>query len=544
MADQCGRVYTRRRPMVLPRPSRLPALLCLLVALVAAAYANSLRGPFTLDDRTEVVDNASIEDLGQPLVVLRHNLTRPLTNVTYALDYAAWGGRNVVGFHVTNVLLHAIDVVLLFLLVRRLARDAPGASDTGMPDVIAFVAASLFAVHPLLTEAVSYVSGRSDLLATVLFLAGVYAFRRAFDDGARWLAAGWAAFLCGLAVKETAAMLPFVVLALDMLLMPASGRASRLRRVHVPLLSLVFVAGLARVWLYVAVETPGAMPASWRAAVLAVDVISRYVMLFVLPIGQTVVHAVAPIASLADSRVLTAGIFAVSYVAVLAATWRRRPLVAFGLVWFALALLPSSALSLLAEVGQPMAEHRVYLGACGLFMSVAAFAVPALYVRAARRAALTIAFGAVVVVLAVLTVERNRVWADTERLWLEAVRISPTTPASHLGLAAAYRARGEFEPAQAAYTQAIALRPAQADGYLGLAECLLEEGRAADAAVALRLASVRVPQSVTVRLVLAALEERAFGNRDDARRLCAEALAIDPRSRDAAACVARIDAGR
>src|SRR4029077_9572125 len=137
-----------------------------LAAAVGAAvlgglvYVNALHNPFVYDDYHTVAANASIQRLTDLRAIELHDVTRPLVNFSYAIDRALWGPRPF-GFHVTNVLLHMLNVMLLFLLARRLEADrrSRSVSDTAERGaVVAFAVAALFAVHPMMTEAVGYIS--------------------------------------------------------------------------------------------------------------------------------------------------------------------------------------------------------------------------------------------------------------------------------------------------------------------------------------------------------------------------------------------------
>ena len=520
-----------------------PLLLATLaVALAVIAYANSLDGPFTFDDRHEILTNQSIENLRLLRTVLLEHGLRPLTNLSYAVDYALWSGRNAFGFHVTNVVLHAANVVMLFLLARWLARG--DGSDQTSASLTGFLAAALLAVHPVMTEAVSYVSSRSELLVTLMCLLTVYAFRRSVVDGRRWFALGSICLLLALAAKETAAIIPFVLLTADLIFSDKAASRRRLWRWHAPLCALIIAAGLVRTQRYLALEVHGAESAmTWQNAATVALIAVRYLGLLILPHGQSVVPPVYPIASIWDIRLV---IVLVSFVAIAVVTVRVRrhaPLATFGLIWFALALVPSSVLGLLAETGLLMAEHRVYLPSCGFFMAVAALLVPQVSRQTATLRRLVVIGGAVaatLLVLGYLTLERNQVWADPVRLWEEAARLAPDTPAAHLGLGNEYRNTGQCDRAQPAYKRTIELSPISTDAYLGLASCLLARNQMIEAYRILREAMDNVPPGeIRIRLALAGLEESEFRRPAEAVRLCQEVLAIQPRDSNALDCVRR-----
>jgi hypothetical protein len=136
-------------------------------------YANALDNPFVYDDRDTVVSNPSLVDLANVEFILVYSPFRPLLNASYALDRRLWDYRPF-GYHLTNVALHALAVVLLFHLLiagltdsrsrGRSGRDSRGADATDAIPWAAFIGAAIFAVHPLMTEAVAYISGRSEAL--------------------------------------------------------------------------------------------------------------------------------------------------------------------------------------------------------------------------------------------------------------------------------------------------------------------------------------------------------------------------------------------
>ena len=144
-------------------------------ALACAAYANALDNPFVYDDHDTVTGNRSLVDLSNLRFILVYTPFRPLVNASYALDRWLWSYRPF-GYHLTNVVLHAAVVVLLYAWIRRFLSDAGADGDSRLP---AFAAAALFAVHPLQSEAVAYMSGRSEVLCAVWFIGALLAARAA-----------------------------------------------------------------------------------------------------------------------------------------------------------------------------------------------------------------------------------------------------------------------------------------------------------------------------------------------------------------------------
>jgi hypothetical protein len=165
----------------------------LLALAVVLAWANSLLVPFVYDDRLEVVGNRTIQDLSQWQLILGYNLSRPLTIGSYALNHAVHG-EQVFGFHLVNVLLQVLNAGLALLAGRALAKLAGHAR----PLWVGGLAAGLWALHPLATESVTYIAGRSELLAGGFVLLGVWAWCRWLAEGERGLALlAWACAALG-----------------------------------------------------------------------------------------------------------------------------------------------------------------------------------------------------------------------------------------------------------------------------------------------------------------------------------------------------------
>jgi hypothetical protein len=203
-----------------PRRNRRRLLACAAGLVGGLVYLNALNNPFVYDDDRSVIVNTSLRDIGAIRAIVLHDVTRPIANLSYAIDRRLWGAGPT-GFHVTSVLLHMLNVVLLFGLAWRLAHDRedgaePERAANVRAELVACGAAALFAVHPMMTEAVGYISGRSEVLCATWFLLALLCGRRWIrDKGAAWAIGTVALWIVALATKETAAMFPFVLAAYD-----------------------------------------------------------------------------------------------------------------------------------------------------------------------------------------------------------------------------------------------------------------------------------------------------------------------------------------
>jgi hypothetical protein len=554
----------------------VPFALAVAAAVMAAlVYLNALSNPFVYDDHRVILENLSIRNLSNVRALLLNDVFRPVVNITYAIDYAVWGLAPF-GFHVTGVLLHMANVVLLFVLMRRLAADAaPSQASTAS----AFGAAAVWAVHPLMTQAVGYVSGRSEVLCALFFLASLLSLRPWLMGRRRaWLVLSLACWALALASKEVAVVLPFVLLAYDKLLLsPAeSGTRKRLARVYVPMMIFVAVAGAARLTVFVAVENVSRASFVWGNVLVGLDVVRRYVSLMFLAAPQSIFHTAQVVSSVLRPLVVLNALWLLAFCILAWRVYRRAPLVAFGTLWFVLMLLPSVTM-LVLDIGEPMAEQRVYLAGAGFAMATGAVFghlrewPPKHWVSA--RAVATAAFGVFLVGLASRTVERNNVWSDPVRLWSEAVSNAPDVWIPYRGLGDALRERGDYRGASGAYREAVRLRPQELNTHLALGVSLMLTDRAQEAynafAEATRLspglvsaetgqaAAARLlgrtdeardrflgvvkahPDAVLPRLYLAEMYERDYADPATALRLCREIQALAPQTPGVADCISR-----
>ncbi|RPJ62560.1 MAG: tetratricopeptide repeat protein, partial [Acidobacteria bacterium] len=516
-----------------------------------------------------------------------------------ALDYAI-GGLAVTSYHVTSVLLHAVNVVLLFILTRRafsawrpLAATPAGAGPQQAPpgrkraakddrrrpgsaDAAAFAAAAVFAVHPMMTQAVGYISGRAEVLCALFFLSACLAAQTWLAGrGPAWLAALSGAWALSLASKEVAIALPLILIAYGFF-WPGIGEAARRRLSWAAAIMLGLMAGAAvyRLTTLVHVENAARAGFTWANVLVGFDMVRQYTKLMAIPVGQSIFHS----ASLGEVTAVKGVVISLLWIAGLCViAWRSRrtePVAGLGVTWFLLLLLPSSFL-LVLDIGEPMAEQRVYLAACGFAMACGSgYARLAAWPRLPGGAVpARLALGACVVVLALLTVGRNQLWRDPIALWSEAVAREPRVWVPYVGLGDALRERGDYPAAADAYREAVGLRPDEPAPYLPLATSLLMSGHGDEAdkyferadelspggveapvgrALAARMSGRRDEardrleavarfhaRAVRPRRLLAVMYEQDYGDRASALRACLEVRALAPNTPGVEECVRR-----
>ncbi len=501
-----------------PRLRRLlsrPALVLLLpLVLAVAAYWRVLDGEFQFDDSHVVERNLAVKELSafvrDHLLAEYLHTGRPVTDLTFGMNYAV--GRLVPwNYHLTNLAIHLAAVLLAWAFTRAVLRLAGAAR----AEWVAVAVAGLFALHPIQSEAVSYVAQRSESLASALYLAALLLLLAAERRGLGWRAlplwtSAFLAFAVGLGAKAIVVTLPAAWLLLAAAVPSPEGRV-RLLAWPRRLLALVPFAGFD---LWFATRTLGGLAAStdagfhvaglspWGYLVTQLQSVAVYLRLLLWPSGQNVDWDFPAARSLSDPSALAAGagllLLGGGAVALCAAARRRTGegaaaarVAGFGLLWFFTLLSVTSSFVPLADI---LVEHRLYLASWGIFLA-AAVAVERLLSRLPRaRAALAgIALVASAWVGAAYALHRrNAVWETRRALWTDCVEKSPRKARAWLSLAYADLAENRLRESVAANRIALSLAGddvgVQVQIYRNLGAALALLGRADEAEAVLRSA--------------------------------------------------------
>ncbi|HYR43984.1 MAG TPA: hypothetical protein VER98_13225, partial [Terriglobia bacterium] len=431
--------------------------LCLgLGTLILIFYANSFTAGLLFD--SEIIIKMDPRLRGVNWINLQNILTRnywwptdesilyrPLTTLTYLFNYSILGnGENGGGYHLLNFLLHWANAWLVFLIVRRLA---------GRLDVAA-LAAALFAVHPLNTEAVTNVVGRADLLATLCVLFGGWCYLLSTLPDARkktWLALMSAAACLGVLAKENAVMLVGFVVLYDFFwrwpLLKRGNWRERLKTLvqdswqsYAALIPGLLLMLLIRRWVMSAtmvfeeffLDNPLVGAGPFERFMTAMGVIGRYLKLLIFPrmlstdysfnqiplfgTGNSGSDAIAWISVVVVAMLLSAAIYLRG----------RQRIFSWGMLFFFIMLLPTS--NLILTIGSIMAERFLYLPSIG-FCAASAVVLCAIGEKLKLRRALPVI---VICALGIRTFVRNADWQDDLSLWNSTAAASPQSYKAHM----------------------------------------------------------------------------------------------------------------
>lgn len=450
-------------------PSRSrPLVFAALLALAATlAYLTSFAGVFVFDDDMSIADNPTIRHLW-PVSPLLHPPVdagrtvggRPVLNISLALNYAV-GGASARGYHAANLAIHIAAALALFGIVRRTlqrcAREARA-------DLVAFFAAMLWMLHPLQTEAITYVVQRAESLMGLFYLLTLYTFIRGaamppeptLSRTWLWLVASVACCLLGVATKEVMVSAPVMVLIYDAVFVAGSLRAAWQRR-------RFYYAALAATWLvlgYLVATSHGrggsagfGNGADWSTYVLTQpSAVLHYLGLAVWPWPLVFDYGTRWVASLWSE---IPGFLAVA--ALLAGIgWalRRRPALAFLGLWFCAILAPTS---LIPGARMTMADHRMYLALVPVAV-LAAWGLAALPRKLAWGA-----FAGIGVALLGLTAQRNRVYHSEVSIWTDTLAKRPDNVFARENLGGLLFHDGHPQEAIAQYVAALQAKPDYAE---------------------------------------------------------------------------------
>ncbi|MGH9461246.1 MAG: tetratricopeptide repeat protein, partial [Vicinamibacteria bacterium] len=442
--------------MKLPPPGTLSTWLAthhwaaplLLGILALVPYANSLTLDFVWDDRALILESPYVRDvrhLGEGLVSdywknpdypgSTRFFYRPLMTLSFFIDYSFWG-ENPTGFHATNLLLHLINVLLVYSCFSVLASRE-----------LALVSAALFAVHPVHTESVTWISGRTDLLATAFVLGSFRCYLSLANHSHALLRLSALGLLYALALltKEVAIVL-VVAVAIHQQWFSSPADPSR-RRHKAALWTLVGIAFLYSIVRLYVLEMPLGTAAARPFSLLVFNLprlLARYLLRLVFPL-RLYAHDPMEWAELNQwPQVLLASLVVLAAAVGVWALGRRDRLALIGAAWMGIFLLPVLNAGTFTDV--LVAERFLYLpsvGFCWLLASGYGLTQP---IESWRRPC---AVALVVLVLAagVRTWLRNPVWSNEIVLFEEIHRGSPNYFLPHRALASAYLRHGRPEAA-------------------------------------------------------------------------------------------------
>lgn len=426
-----------------------------LVAVIFVVYLNSFWGAFQFDDYNVIVDNPNVYAISAWLSDLPHGI-RPLLKLTYMLNWTT--GLGLFGFHLFNLAIHAINAILIYFFSLRFTGHYPPSATHSKN--IAFLAALLFALHPVQTEAVTYISGRSTSLMAMFYLGSILAYIHGSDKNKRlWLYfVSPLFFIMAVLTKEVSVTLPLALMLWEATFSRSQnilGIALRKQAIHWAILICILIIFIA----YPPYEN--LLEYSFEIRSLKDNLLSQingvtYLISRLAMINRLNIDPDLPIIStwtnmLAAKTVMLAALLLTGIIAIRKLHW-----FGFSLLWFFLHIMPTNSFVPRLDIAN---ERQLYLAAWGIFLS-ASFAIEQLK-TATQKYQQWILTGTMLLLLTLgcFTVMRNHTYLSEIALWEDTVRKSPNKARVYNNLGYAYAVVGRDKDAEKAYLAALSLNP-------------------------------------------------------------------------------------
>jgi protein O-mannosyl-transferase len=485
----------------------LPVILGFVLYLPSLTYDFVYDDHWTVDGNPHLriwpgVDRVFTSDIwGLTSYPARSNYYRPaffLANwaTAHSISESPWA------FHLVNVLMHALAVALVWMVSMNLVSDRR----------VAFIAASLFAVHPIHTEAVAWITDIVDLGCTVFFLFAVFLYTRAGRGSAVTDLAIAASYFAALLWKEPAATFPLVVVAYDLII----RREVQWRR-YVPVVSVTAIYFLLR---YQALG--GIVPIAYHTAMKA----SEYPLIAATGLGTYLSKLIAPVElsmyydPVAPS--LAYGLLLAGVIAAGALLWRRHREISWATFWIVLTLSPALAVS---RISMPISERNLYLASVG-YCLVIALLLSKLEWRLGSVLAAALAG-----LFAIGTLGRLAVWRDDLTLYSTTLRTHPNAPIIRMNLATELARRGDLAGALEQVDIVLTASPSDTGVLANKATLKSRQGDWQSATDACTRALALDPKMASC-LRLLAMADQQSGNLASALQKLDRALSIEPGSYD------------
>lgn len=429
----------------------------LLFVLAAVTYMNTLPGEFVFDDRMAVVENPGIRNLSSWT-----EAARPLTDLSYAIDFRLWG-LNPAGYKATSILLHAINASLVYLILASLFRDR----------LAQFAGAALFVVHPVFLQAVGYISGRSSVLCATFYFGAILAalhIRKEWDERKPFL---WGLLAAGLAAgawlsKQEAVALPLFLFALYWL---RGGKyVYRIAGAVVGVLVGIY-AQIAPTLDVVAKNTSltvagfeNVLPFASYFPTYLTALTGYYYSKFLLPTNLTVDPAYIQSSFASPSFFVALAILGLALLLFRKASFPVK----FGIL--AILVSPLSVYAFV-PMADPIQGHRAYIAGLGAVVLLAAF------VEQFKSKRIPIMFLGLIAGLAASTIHQNERWNSSLELWRHATVVNPNKGRAWLNLG--YN-QPNWRQAAKSYERAIQVQPNLWAAWVNIAALHLDHGSLAE----------------------------------------------------------------
>lgn len=461
-------------------------------------YATTLHNGFVYDDTYTIVNNRFIKSLNnlprlvsKDYFILSSETTyRPIVTITYFIDYAAYGLRPW-GFHLTNILIHAANGVLLYIFLALLfntseSRNQHLEAGTFKPLIISL----LFAANPVLSEAVNAISFREDLLAFFFYMATLILYIKLRSDiiqRPNFLIAIYIlscfSYFFALLSKEMAATLPLIVWCYEWIY------GDKKKRGHSFLHNRYFTGYIAVTLIYIYIrffyfQSPDeGFVYSWSLMerILTLPwVIVNDIKLAIFPVSLSAEYNITPIKSILSPLLITSAGALLCLLVLAIKKKKGERIFSFGIIFFIVTLIPVFNI---IPIYYPLADRYLYLPSVGLAVFLGSYINKGLLQspKTLTHNPYFLVLFFIVAICSLLSGQRNLIWQDEYSLWSDAVKKMPNSSRAHNGLGLSYAREGMLDEAVNEYLIALKINPDNTNALLNLGVVYTVQGKLDDA---------------------------------------------------------------
>jgi len=470
-------------------PVAAPLHLSIIIIIVSfAVYFNALFNAFVFDDIFQILENQWIRDIRNIPAIFSQSVWgfnskasvlhyyRPMMHLVYTFNYYLFGLKPW-GFHLVNIVMHAGVSVLVFVTASRLLR---GSHFSSVNPYLSppFIAALLFATHPVHTEVVTWAAAVPELSFTFFSLLSLYLYIRSDKGSINSYVLSLVSYAFALFSKETALTLPIILAAYDFGLQEGPGRSFKeyLRR-YIPYLTVTALYLIMRSYGLrdVAPVTKVVELSVYGYVINSLSFFAHYLVKLIFPVHLNAYHMFHPITSVLEPEGLLALSIAVIFMILVTMALKMNRPVFFSLVLVAVPLIPTFYIIGNSEVG--ISERYLYFPSFGFVLLLVIAADKIRINKPEMTVGLGMVLASVIGLYSVGTVSRNTIWKDEYTFFADTVKKSPDSAILHEALSGVLFNRGETDESIRESLQALTLNPSYAPAYIDLGAAYNKKGR-------------------------------------------------------------------
>lgn len=480
-----------RQLYLLKKPFSIYLVILLIVIVGFVLYFNTFSNKMFWDDDDNILKNQFIQNgqhfpkyFSENLIAgagLLSNYWRPVLLSVFSLEWHLWGDW-APGYHFVNISLHIADAIILFFILFYIFKNY----------WLAIFTALIFLVHPLQTEAVTYVSGLADPLSVFFIFLGILFYLKFRVSGKIPLKSSFyflslLMYAMALMSKETAIIMPAILLIADFFFLNQAGQLSlkeRLKKIGKAIWPFFVLAGLyvlLRATILNFINTfnlyneENIFTSNFYIRLFTFfRVLTIYLGLLLWPFGLHMERSVGIATSFFSPSVILGGFVFFGLLVLAFKKFKRFPILSFGILWFFIGLFPTS--NLLVPGSGLLYEHWLYLPMIGIFLILVWLG----QVLTKRYNFQKILLGILIIFLiflSILTIDRNKDWRDPVTFYNQTLEYAPTSYRIINNLGMAYADQGNHEKAEETYKRAINFDPANPVAYHNLGNCYQKIGK-------------------------------------------------------------------